>query len=311
MAQRFGGKHSPVPPTGSRPATPTSAQPAGFPGVAPDRLPEVAPRHPREGRTGWLVVAALPFLWQAFGEGPMALARGLGAFATLAGAAFLLREGLRAEAAWTARKVARRPALPRKSLAAVLTGLGIALGAQAPELGLFGAAALGVIATALVLLAFGPDPMRDKGMEGIDPYQQDRVAKVVAEGERHLSAMGEAVARAADARLAARVDRFAATARALFRAVEENPGDLSATRRYMGVYLQGARDASAKFADLWAQNHDAGARAAYEALLDDLETNFTARHQALIAGGREGLDIEIEVLRERLAREGVATERPE
>lgn len=301
MAQRFGGKYSPPQrPEGMRP------EGAGFDGVAPDRLPDPAPRHPLEGRTGWLVAAGLPFLAQAFGAGPTGLARGLGAFALVAAAAFLLREGLRAEAAWNARKVARRPALPRKIFGAVLAGAGLGLGAQAPEIGLWGAIALGLIGTALALTAFGLDPMRDKGMEGIDPYQQDRVAKMVAEGERHLAAMAEAMARANDAQLAARVARFAEGARALFRTVEENPASASAARRYMGVYLQGARDASAAFADLWAQNRDGTARAGFEALLDDLESNFAAQRQKLLEGGREGLEIEIEVLRERLAREGLA-----
>jgi hypothetical protein len=67
----------------------------------------------------------------------------------------------------------------------------------------------------------------------------------------------------------------------------------------------GARDATIKFADLWAKTHDPGARADYEALLDDLETNFARRTTALLEDNRTDLDIEIGVLRDRLKREGV------
>ncbi|SOC20063.1 5-bromo-4-chloroindolyl phosphate hydrolysis protein [Rhodobacter sp. JA431] len=289
MAQRFGGKYSPK----------------GYAGVAPDRLPETAPSHPMTRRLVWVGVAAVPFLFNAFGGGPVALARGLGGFALVAGAVVLIREGLKAEAAWAARKVARRPALPRKALGAVILGLGLATGAQAPEIGIIGAAVIGMIGAALSLFAFGLDPMRDKGMEGIDPFQQDRVAKVVAAGEEQLAALNDAIARAGDARLTARVADFAQTARKLFRAVEEDPGDLNAARRYMTVYLSGARAAAEKFADLWASRQDAKARADFEALLDDLEANYTARTAQLLEDGREGLEIEIEVLRERLAREGL------
>ncbi|ADE86237.1 5-bromo-4-chloroindolyl phosphate hydrolysis family protein [Rhodobacter capsulatus] len=295
MAQRFGGKYSP------RPGAPTP----GFPGVAPDRLPDPAPRHRLAGRPAWLVFAAFPFLFNAFGDGPLALARNLGAFATIGLAAFLLREGLKAEAAWDARKTARRPALPRKALGSVLLGAGLAAGAQAPELGLIGTGVVAAVGLALGLIGFGLDPMQDKGMEGVDAFQQDRVAKVVAEGEKHLTALREAIARIDDARLTARTEAFAASARGLFRAVEDDPGDLTAARRYMTVYLQGARDAGVKFADLWAGNRDETARAAFESLLDDLEANFTARTRALLESGREGLEIEIEVLRDRLARDGV------
>ena len=42
-----------------------------------------------------------------------------------------------------------------------------------------------------------------------------------------------------------------------------------------------------------------------QALLTDLEANFAARTRALIDSGRTDFDIELQVLRDRLAREGV------
>lgn len=296
MAQRFGGKYSP---TGTGPAG------GGLAGREIAQKPPAPPRHPLENRPFWITLTAAPFLLGAFGDGPFALLRALGAFALIAGASWLIREGLQAEAAYNARRVARRPAFPRKIFGALVYGIGIAVGAQAPEMGLIGAAVAGVIGAGLAMLAFGTDPMADKGMEGIDPFQQDRVARVIAEGEKHLAAMRDAIARTGDRPLEARVELFIATARDLFSTVEQDPGDLSAARRYMGVYLEGARDATVKFVDLWTQTRDAKARSDYEALLGDLEQNFTARTRSLIEGGREGLEIEIDVLRERLAREGV------
>jgi hypothetical protein len=142
-------------------------------------------------------------------------------------------------------------------------------------------------------------------MAGLDPFQQDRVARIVAEGEGHLTEMHAAAERTRDRTIVARVERFAITARALFRTVEEDPRDLTAARRWLGVYLMGARDATIKFADLWARSHDPAARADYEALLDDLETTFARRTTALLEDNRTDLDIEIAVLRDRLKREGV------
>lgn len=296
MAQRFGGKYSPG-----------GERTNGYPGVAPGRETsgQIAPRHPLARRPWWLSVAALPFLPAAFGDGPEALLRGLGAFALISAAAFLIREGLTAEAHWLARPVARRPAVPRKIFGSVLFGLGLALGAQAPSLTLPGALAIGLVGGVLALLAFGPDPMRDKGTDGIDGLQADRAARAVEEGEKRLDEIRAAIAQCGDRALTDRVERFAGSARALFRAVERDPGDLVAARRYLGIYLEGARDATRKFADLWAASRDGQARRDYEALLDDLETNFSARTRDLIEGGREGLEIEIDVLRERLRREGV------
>jgi len=40
-------------------------------------------------------------------------------------------------------------------------------------------------------------------------------------------------------------------------------------------------------------------------LLDDLEANFTAKTQTLLTNNQDALGIEIDVLRDRLQREGI------
>jgi len=166
----------------------------------------------------------------------------------------------------------------------------------------------GVLGAGLHFAAFGADPMRDKGMEGIDAHQTDRAARAVEEAEETLAEIGDAIRRAGDRALVDRVARFSDTIRPLFRAVQDDPRQLSAARRYLGIYLIGARDATVKFADFYARGRDAQARSDYEALLDDLEKQFTLRRTALLEDNRTELDIEIEVLRERLEREGIRRE---
>lgn len=292
MAERFSGRYSPASP---EPGKGARAPKDPWRGQRP--LPAGA-------RVNFLFLAPLPLAVRAFFLEPGALALTLVALAVLLLAAWLTREGVKAQAEYDARRTARRPAIPRKLLGSALTGAGIFLAAWADG-GTLNAAILAVLGLGLHLFAFGPDPLRDKGMEGIDTFQQDRVARAVDEAERHLKAMREAIARAGDRALERRVERFEATAREMFRTIEEDPRDLAAARRYLGVYLLGARDATIRFADLFARTGDARARADYEALLDDLEENFAARTEALLSNDRAGLDVEIEVLRERLEREGV------
>ncbi len=293
MAERFGGRFSPAPRGTGAPFSPSAPPPRP---AGPSRA---------ERRTGWLYAVAFPFALKAFFHDPAGLARNLAAFGLLVAAAWLTREGVRAADAYAARTTARRPAFPRKIAGSVLTGAGLFLGAWGAGAELVGPLLLGAIGGALHHFAFGADPLRDKGMAGIDPFQQDRVARIVAEGEGYLSDMHLAAERTRERMIVARVERFAVTARALFRTVEEDPRDLTAARRWLGVYLMGARDATIKFADLWAKAHEPGARADYEALLDDLETNFARRTTVLLEDNRSDLDIEIAVLRDRLKREGV------
>ncbi len=280
-ARRFGGQYSPQGPSG----TPPAPGPVKVPG---------------RWRTTVLFLSAFAFLFPAFGDAPGAMLTGLAAGGLLILAAWLTRHGLTARAEWAARKVARRPALPRIVLGAAATGAALVLGGIIAHGVSVYPALYALAGAALHLGAFGLDPFADKGMEGIDPFQTDRVARAVTSAEKTLAEMKDAILRANDRTLSERVDRFAATARGLFRRVEADPGDLTAARKYLSVYLQGARDATVKFADLWAESRDQNARAAYESLLTDLETTFAQRSAALIEGGRTDLDIEISVLRDRL-----------
>lgn len=165
-----------------------------------------------------------------------------------------------------------------------------------------------VLGTVIHSLSFGFDPLKDKGSEGIDSFQTDRVARAVDEAEAHLSAMSDAIKRAGDRAMERRVSEFQKTARDLFRTIEEDPRDLTAARKYLSVYLKGARDATAKFADVFSRNQSAAAREGYAALLDDLEKNFAARTQKLLQNDHADLTIEIDVLRERLQREGITND---
>jgi 5-bromo-4-chloroindolyl phosphate hydrolysis protein len=283
MAERFGGKYSP---TGNRSAT----------GPAP--LAE--PKAEGHWRTSVLFLSAFLFLFPAFGDGPREMLLGLLSGGLLVLAAWLTREGLKAEAAFNARKLARRPAFPRKVAGAALTGAALAVGGVNADQGIVYPALYALVGVGLHVLAFGLDPMADKGMEGIDAFQTTRVANAVEEGEKHLAGMKDAILRANDRALERRVEQFATAARTMFRTIEGDPGDLTAARKYMSVYLMGARDATVKFADHYAQTRDAGARTDYEALLTDLETTFAQKTTAFLSNNRTDLDVEIAVLRDRL-----------
>lgn len=292
MAKRFGGKYSPEgAPTDRTPPVRTA-----FTGATVD---------PVGARANLMFLPAVVLLFVSLTQGALGLSLGLAGTGALALGAWLLRGGLVAEAAWHNRKVARRPALPRKIAAALLAGVGTALAALSHEGNVIAAVLFGAAATGLHLTAFGIDPLSDKGMEGIDTFQQDRVARVVDEAEAHMAAMNDALKRAGDRRVLARMEQFQTVVRDLIRTVEDDPRDLTAARKYLGVYLLGARDASVKFADIYARSQDAQARTDYLALLDDLERNFTDRTTKLMLDDHSDLTVEIEVLRDRLQREGV------
>lgn len=293
MAQRYGGAHSPD-------AHQSPPPPRGeFTGAKRTRV---------GGRINLLFFVPLPLALKAFRADPSQMALYLGALGLLLLSAWLTRSGLAAQEAYEARKIARRPAIPRKIFGTITMGLGAALAGMA-GFGAMDAAIFAVIGAGLHLAAFGIDPLKNKGMEGIDTYQSDRVARAIESAESELGLMRDAIMRAADRGLESRVAQFQTIARDLFRTIEDDPRDLTAARKYLGIYLKGAREATEKFVEIYARNRDSGARADFETLLGDLETNFAARTEKLLSDDHSDLTIEIEVLRERLQRDGVAMRR--
>jgi len=300
MSKRFGGEFSP---TGERP------DPASRETVTAERLevPSFKGRKPMRHGAKLNILFVLPLIALAvsfFQPVSAMTADFLGVGALLLGA-WLTRDGVRAEDAFNERKVAKRPAIPRKMLGSVATGLGVGLLIFGGQWAIVPAVIIGILAAGLHLFSFGLDPMADKGIAGADRLQTERVARKIDEAERVMDQMKDAIKRARDRQLESRIDGFEHTLRQMFRQVEEDPRDLSPARRYLGVYLEGARDATMQFVDLYARNRDPQIRADYVAFLDDLERNFAKRNAAMLTDDRTNFDVEIEVLQDRLNRENL------
>lgn len=303
MSKRFGGEFSPNGPRDAgRPRETVTAQRL--------EVPSFKGRKPMRHGAKLNILFLLPLVAAgvALFQPVSGLAVDLAGAAALMLSAWLTRDGVRAEDAFDERKVARRPAIPRKIFGSVLMGAGVGLLVFGGQWNMAAALIMGLIAGALHLASFGLDPLSDKGLEGLDRRETDRIARKIEEAEAVLAQMTDAIKRARDRQLEARVQAFEETVRQMFRQVEADPRDLTAARRYLGVYLQGARDATVQFVELYARGRDTQVRADYEAFLTDMETNFAKRTTAMLTDDRTNFDVEIEVLRDRLTRENLRIE---
>ncbi|WP_416916275.1 MAG: 5-bromo-4-chloroindolyl phosphate hydrolysis family protein [Roseicyclus sp.] len=303
MSKRFGGEFSPNGPRDAgRPRETVTAQRL--------EVPSFKGRKPMRHGAKLNILFLLPLVAAgvALFQPVSGLAVDLAGAAALMLSAWLTRDGVRAEDAFDERKVARRPAIPRKVFGSVLMGAGVGLLVFGGQWNMAAALIMGLIAGALHLASFGLDPLSDKGLEGLDRRETDRIARKIEEAEAVLAQMTDAIKRARDRQLEARVQAFEETVRQMFRQVEADPRDLTAARRYLGVYLQGARDATVQFVELYARGRDTQVRADYEAFLTDMETNFAKRTTAMLTDDRTNFDVEIEVLRDRLTRENLRIE---
>jgi hypothetical protein len=249
-----------------------------------------------------LLFGALGAIWRGDAPGFVWMAA---TYAALILGAGLTRVGIAAQAEYEARAVAKPPAFPRKLFGAALTGLGVGVASFFAAFDPVRALIFGAAAAVLHVVAFGPDPMRAKGLNGLDQDAIDEAITRVETARAVVADMTRAAAAFGDRTLEERVAALAASAEQTLAMIERDPRDLRRARRFRAVYLVGARDATVRFAQAWTHARDPDARAEYEALLTDLETHFAAHRDTLALDDRTALDVEIEVLRDRLRLEGV------
>ena len=311
MAQRFGGKYSPGGSTSGSNATPP---PNKFAGKAAKSV---------DVRSLLMFVLPTPLLFAAIGavgDSGIQMIAFLVAYAVLMFGAFLLREGQKAQAEYDARAIAKPPAFPRKVCAAVLAGIGVFIAswmaappaeggalAQAAAFGgtLINGLIFGALTTGAHLVAFGIDPMKAKGLEdrNIGHAEMERVTAAIDKAEGKLKRIEDLAHKMRDREIDDRVTRLNSVVRDMIKLVEEDPRDLSRARKFLGVYLKGAEDATRKYAENHERLNDPKLREDYLALLTDLEAGFQRGKDSLLVDDRADLEVEIEVLRERLDQE--------
>lgn len=260
-------------------------------------------------RAMFLVPMPLLFmgLYSAVTGSAIEMAGRFGGFALYMLAAWLLMEGQKAQHAYEARDVAKPPVIPRKLFASVLTGVAVAVTSLFGFLPVLNepvsGAVYAVIAALLHSISFGLDPMKSKGLAGYSRQDAARLLAALERGEQLLDETLSAASTFPNRKLQQQVAALVEEARAVFRAIEKDPRDLDRSRKFMAVYLQGARDATVKLANLKAQNPQQD-YADYQRLLTDLQQQFVQQQQRLLHNDRTELDVEVEVLRDRIKQEG-------
>lgn len=250
-----------------------------------------------------VLFAAIASLARGDLGGLLGNAAGYGLF--LAGA-LLLRRGLLAEAEYERRRVSRAP-WPLKTLgggvAALATGVTAWLGAgQHPVM----AVAFGLAALLGCYLTYGFDPRAAKRFtdrDGVDTT--DRVLEALAQAERGITAIEQATRNIRNAELNNRLRRIAAKARQILTMLEEDPRDLRRARKFLNVYLDGARQVTEGYAKTHARVAAPELEDNFRRVLVTIEEVFQEQQQKLLETDVTDLDVQIEVLTTQLKREGV------
>ena len=238
----------------------------------------------------------------------VALALGL---LLLLGACGLVEAGRAREADYHARTIVKAPRPPRKLLGAVLAGVAVLVGAwwgagTGPALAMVLAAAAAIGCG----LAYGLDPRQDKGLApelarkaGL---RTEQVIEAIEEAEGKLREIEQTAARLHNCELTARLARIVAQGRAVLAQIEQDPSDLRRARRFLVTYLDGTRDVVRKYSQQQQDLADTELAASFRHVLETVERVFAEQEEVLKRNETMDLEVQIEVLRTQLEREGVA-----
>lgn len=224
-------------------------------------------------------------------------------------AARLIRRGRLAERDYADRAITKAPP-PFKTVGHVLVGvagfcLATIAGGQPLLLGILAGGIMGFAS----ILAYGMDPRSDKGL---DATLAERAGlKVEAVLEALEEARGKVRAIETEARglhsreLKERLTRITASARGVLQQIEKDPRDLRRARRFLVTYLDGTRDVVAGYRAQQNDLADTPLAENFRHVLETVEKVFAEQAEILRRNESLDLEVQIDVLKTQLEREGV------
>ena len=255
----------------------------------------------------FLPVALIPATIIGLGKGHVStIIVNASGFAGYMLAAWCVRHGLQAEVLYNQSRIARPPRWPLKLIAAVIaalaTGMIAWLGAQQSPwaAALFaGGALLGMY------LSYGFDPRQEKKIAGAHGYSGDEILQTLEESARMIRSIEQANDRIRNPELNQRIDRICEIADSILAEIESDPRDIRRARKFLNVYLDGARQVTEGYARTHQHSQSSELEQNFRNVLVTIESVFQEQQQKLLEDDVFDLDVKIEVLNTQLKREGI------
>jgi 5-bromo-4-chloroindolyl phosphate hydrolysis protein len=276
------------------------------------RDPPEERRIPGPGLKGMLLyllpLPLLPGAVIALGAGHLGAFLGdASGFALLVAGAWLHRRGIRASRLPPRVRFARLSRWPLKSLGGALTALGAGVAAYfAADHGLAISVAFAGVAALGFHLAYGFEPLGRTSPFDLGDERARQVAEALGEAEGRLLELERAATAITNPELKARVLRISAQGRGILGQIAERPTDLFRARKFLNVYLEGVQQVAEGYARTHRRADSRELEQSFRNVLATVEQAFEEQRQKLIKTDLMDLDVQIEVLKKQLEREGIA-----
>ena len=154
--------------------------------------------------------------------------------------------------------------------------------------------------------AYGFEPLgRPRAFGGGDERSR-QVAEALAEAEERLLDLERTAGAMSNPELKRRVQRIAAQGRGILEQIADRPTDLFRARKFLNVYLEGVQQVAEGYARTHRLADSRDLEQNFRNVLVSVETVFEEQRQKLLRTDVLDLDVQIEVLKKQLEREGIA-----
>lgn len=255
----------------------------------------------------FLTASLIPATIIALGKGNLlGIIVNASGFALYVFAAWCLRNGLQAEAGLTQSPLTPVPKWPLKMLAAIITALATGLVAWLGARHTFlvalmfaGGAFLGMY------LSYGFDRRQEKKIADTQDYSGNEILRMLEASSKSIRSIEQANAKIRNTELNQRIENICAIADRILAEIESDPRDIRRARKFLNVYLDGARQVTEGYARTHQQNQSGQLEQNFRNVLETIESVFQEQHQKLLEQDVFDLDVKIEVLTTQLKREGI------
>ena len=208
--------------------------------------------------------------------------------------------GLRHKAIYDANVVARRHKLPFNLIGAAVVGAASSSLVWLQDGSFLQGLVVLPVVTALMLLCYGLDPRKTKGLDTQAEVNLHEAENLVASVGAMREQISNKAASLAVPEVMNELRNFDEAVEALLDAAVRDPSRVRSLRRYFSVYLTGIADAADKFAAVFSGTGDLSSLEDFVELLKKMSQSYRSRALEYAQAGKSDLDVEMSVLHDYL-----------
>lgn len=253
-----------------------------------------------------LLPAAVRALYGGFTD--VALARALG-FGLAIFAATLIRKGIRLEQEGQLRRFKRRAStVPYRLIGSAVLSVAMFIVAYwgiSTQHGFIISLICGLATMLGCYFYYGFDPARNNPEIAAVGITTEELVELLDEAEERISAIERASKEIKNIEFKDRLRRIVREARAVLDTIEEDPTDARRARKFLKVYLDGAKQVTEGYAKTHRNDPNPQLEDNFRRVLTTIETVIATQQEKLRENNVSELDVNIEVLQMQIEKEGV------